>query len=521
MATMGKDQPPVTSVRRRHGGSLHIFLTLTFMLTWIASVHSLLGAAVKRHHRIRCRHYISMELEQEQDTRPFEQRADGPRLARRLNHGFKHLFRDDASLHQNMTSLEYLCQYYPEEHVHHMNQTFPPLLDLDVARHLHPKMRFLYETIGISNISKFAIPPQYFGARLERTIAPRHAFLVYKNLPHGRQLMDSTKWQDFLLSSRKTKRFCALCNQWKAPSDPPITAKQIEAFDAIFGRGLLAAARDDLCQWNNTWPLQHINITSPEVIRLLVQHGANPLERDNRGVSLLHWATGSGNLGAVEELLPSFPKGVEERAERDGAKPLHWAAAGANAREFGTGGHPEVCRILLSACKAGSSNSTAKQLVNQLTFDGNSPLMWASWSGTLETVKMMVRERADPKVANRNGCTVAHWASSGGNLEVCKYLADVVGVDFFLPNHGGNTPLTHAVAFGRVEIVQWLKDQGYSGDDDKIAATLARDFVDWTDGDVKRKQVLQLFRDDYWDEGTESEYSVVDINSEQELELSD
>jgi ankyrin repeat protein len=124
-------------------------------------------------------------------------------------------------------------------------------------------------------------------------------------------------------------------------------------------------------------------------------------------------------------------------------------------------------------------------------------------------------------VANRNGCTVAHWASSGGNLVVCKYLADVVGVDFFQPNHGGNTPLTHAVAFGRVEIVQWLRDQCYNGDDDQIAASLAQDFVDWTDGDGKRKQVLQLFRDDYWDEGTESDDSAVDINSEEELELSD
>lgn len=134
--------------------------------------------------------------------------------------------------------------------------------------------------------------------------------------------------------------------------------------------------------------------------------------------------------------------------------------------------------------------------------------MWASWSGTLETVKLLIRNRADSTVANRNGCTVAHWAASGGNLEVCKYLGSVIGVDFAAPNFGGNTPLTHAVAFGRYEVVQWIQDHlSVSNEDggDKIAAQLAKDFCVWTDGDSKRRRLLQLFSDDYWEDGTEPE----------------
>jgi ankyrin repeat protein len=295
-----------------------------------------------------------------------------------------------------------------------------------------------------------------------------------------------------------------------------ITSKQIEAFDTMFGRGVLAAARDETCQRKNAWPLEHINVTSAEILRLLIQHGANPLERDNRGITLLHWAAGTGNLEAVKELLPFFPNVVLELTERDGATPLHWAAAGANSKEFGTGGHTEVCRYLLSQCETPSSNVTTKQYVNRLTYDGNSPLMWASWSGTLDTVKMMIRNRADSKVANRNGCTVAHWASSGGNLQVCEYLGKVVGVNFFEPNYGGNTPLTHAVAFGRAEIVQWIREQAM-GEDDEIAARLAEDFFVWTNGDAKRTQVLQLFQDDYWDDGVKDED--ISISKAQELEL--
>jgi ankyrin repeat protein len=51
-----------------------------------------------------------------------------------------------------------------------------------------------------------------------------------------------------------------------------------------------------------------------------------------------------GNLEAVQELLGHFPQdGLLAKTDRDGATPLHWAAAGANSKEFGTGGHVHVC----------------------------------------------------------------------------------------------------------------------------------------------------------------------------------
>lgn len=158
----------------------------------------------------------------------------------------------------------------------------------------------------------------------------------------------------------------------------------------------------------------------------------------------------------------------------------------------------------MPSSKAGSTAKARRDLVNLPTRDGNTALMWAAWSGALEAAKLLVRYRADPLASNRNGCTVAHWAASGGSLDVCRYLRDVCGVDFTEPNLGGNTPLTHAVAFGRSDVVRWLREDVLSdAERDDAAYRLARDFVHWnSDGTEdrrrRRREVLELFRE--WSE---------------------
>ena len=278
-------------------------------------------------------------------------------------------------------------------------------------------------------------------------------------------------------------------------------------------------ARNDLVQHNNTWPLDHFHteydnelmfdntqpsnskprLTAADLTRLLIQHGANPHAVDHRGVSLLHWASSAGNLSVLKVLVEATKFSLDTLVtERDHATLLHWAAAGAKAREFGCGGHVHICEYLLSQWDSSNEMSISRrEYVNAVTLDGNSALHWAAWSGTLETVKLLVRYRAKVHEANRNGCTVAHWAASGGNLQVCRYLHEICQVDFSVPNYGGNTPLTHAVAFGRANVVEWLRNDVLTDgvDTDHAALNLAQDFVGWLPSDERRKQVLQLFHD--------------------------
>lgn len=72
-----------------------------------------------------------------------------------------------------------------------------------------------------------------------------------------------------------------------------------------------------------------------------------------------------------------------------------------------------MCNYILSLCTE-YSIIPARQLIDSQTKDGNTVLMWSAWSRSLDIVKLLVRGRADTAKENRNGCTVAHWAASGG-----------------------------------------------------------------------------------------------------------
>jgi len=535
---------------------------------------------------------------------PHEQRISNTRKARRLNHPFQHLFRhsdqsfkdddwddtisitdevydcyksifdiDDIDTSQeqlnstfaqtpidiqtSLLAIQYLNIHggYSFREIQQMHARFPPLLEIDVVRHLRPKMRFLKDCLGgitssddgqiLNSQLKYILPASFIGARLERTIAPRHAFLVHVGLPSGKALWDGTYQpsnsrkggarsllEQFLLDHRKPKQFAAMCNNLRSiygsSSNLPITSEQIIAFDKLFQRGILSAARDDIQLGNNDKSpslLQTANVTSAQLVNYLIEHGANPYETDVRGASLFHWCAGSGNLDGLKELVdgcdrldlriqarggandktsPSNP-GVHAallwKASRDDATPFHWAAAGAGPKEFGIGGNIDVCNYLLELCKEYPIISQRK-LIDNLTRDHNSILMWAAWSRSLDIVKLLVRNRADTKRANRNGCTVAHWACSGGDLSVCQYLHKMGNVDFTVENYQGNTPLSHSVAYARYDIAKWLKEDLKVEDDGDNAANLAGDFVTWAEEglgliseeeEIERRSVYSLF----------------------------
>jgi ankyrin repeat protein len=202
---------------------------------------------------------------------------------------------------------------------------------------------------------------------------------------------------------------------------------------------------------------------------LLLDHGSNYAEHDQWGSTVLHWSAGTGNLDAMKVLIKKLEQdeeafGGDKRdvlwstcascsITRDGATPLHWAACGVSNTQFGCGGHYDVVKFLLD--KAGDRKYS---FANAKTSAGNTPLMWACWSGSIEVAKLLVSSGADPNVRNDNGVSLAHWAASSGSVDMCKYLEEL-GAEFQGPgsrDNEGKTPLDIALSFGYADVVEWI-----------------------------------------------------------------
>lgn len=110
--------------------------------------------------------------------------------------------------------------------------------------------------------------------------------------------------------------------------------------------------------------------------------------------------------------------------------------------------------------------------------------------------RRLLRSRAAP--VDFSSAATRRGASPSPDLAVCRYLHDAAAVDFSVENFAGNTPLCHAVAYGRFEVARWLKEELRVADAGGAAENLAVDFVAWADlglkdEEVERRSVYTLF----------------------------
>jgi ankyrin repeat protein len=165
---------------------------------------------------------------------------------------------------------------------------------------------------------------------------------------------------------------------------------------------------------------------STEVIKLLLAHGADVMEKDRNNGTLLHIAP----TAEISDLL--IARGAQVDAQRnDGATALHLAAAY---------GKTAVVKTLL-AQGAG---------VSARTKDGVTPLHYAK---NAEIAGLLLTSGADANAKAKDGLTPLHYAKGP---EIVKLLL-ANGVDVNSADKDGNTPLHMA---GERAVVMLLLDHG-------------------------------------------------------------
>lgn len=176
-----------------------------------------------------------------------------------------------------------------------------------------------------------------------------------------------------------------------------------------------------------------------EILRILLQQGANPDTRDKRGWTALMWAVYDGRTYISDSLLKA---GADPLLKNKDGKCCLMVAA--------ILGRNEIVELLLNA------NADPHALDSQ----GLSTLMMTACYGTEDTLRILLDWRgANPCHKDEHGWTALMWAARYGRCEIATLLLNA-GANVYATDSCGWTALFWAVRYGRFEMVQSLLEAG-------------------------------------------------------------
>lgn len=124
-----------------------------------------------------------------------------------------------------------------------------------------------------------------------------------------------------------------------------------------------------------------------------------------------------GDLQPYQELFAK-PDGLTEflsiKDEYSDSTPLHMAAAN---------GHKDLLVYLISQLP--EENDVRKKAVNAPNSSGNTPLHWATLTGSLDCVKVLCEAGADPLLKNSANIDSCYQADCSNHEEVATYLYNI------------------------------------------------------------------------------------------------
>ena len=161
--------------------------------------------------------------------------------------------------------------------------------------------------------------------------------------------------------------------------------------------------------------------------------------RDNKGNSTLFFAIKTKDVESIENLI-ALGADVNERDDR-GQTPLHYAS-----------GYGILNKVVKALLKAGAK-------VNATDKNGNTPLHITSLYGSdnLDVVDFLIENGADV-----NGNTPLHWAVAFQRIDKVKLLLES-GADVNIQNNNGETVLDLAILYDKKDVIDFLQRKKSEG----------------------------------------------------------
>ncbi|KAM0542210.1 hypothetical protein ACHAPJ_012902 [Fusarium lateritium] len=174
---------------------------------------------------------------------------------------------------------------------------------------------------------------------------------------------------------------------------------------------------------------------SDQLVRFLVNDGANLDQKDSHSYTPLSYAVKNGSSSTAELLIDS--RASLDIRTRFNQTPLHLAVAKGNLR------------IMQKLLDHGAN-------IDARFRDGRTALMWAITGTDSEAVRLLINKGANINVKDRSGNTPLSLAAMTGHTSICRYLLEK-GVSVHESGHGCG-PLSEAARNGHLEVCRLLID---------------------------------------------------------------
>lgn len=192
----------------------------------------------------------------------------------------------------------------------------------------------------------------------------------------------------------------------------------------------LAADKSSAAAWNNG---------ASEVVRLLVNHGSNVNFKDKIGRTPLLWAATNGHYDLVKTLLET---GADVSAANNrGRTALHLAVDSTDTTHI-----EEIMKLLLQY----QADACA------ISDGGWTPLHNAAQKGLTDVVERLLEAGASINARLSNGMTALHWAAFNGLEDVVNVLISEEEVDLSIKDGFGRAPWLCAAEKGHYELIEPL-----------------------------------------------------------------
>ncbi len=217
-----------------------------------------------------------------------------------------------------------------------------------------------------------------------------------------------------------------------------------------------------------------------EVVRMLIDAGADLDVQNNWGWTPLHYAIGNGQVEIARMLIGAGAR--KDIPNNQGNLPYDLAyneelkkLLEPNLSESFEPHDPYELMIIPPNKKAEmivgeiKKNKPNLNLVNDLIVlganvnvqdnDDNTPFHWAAYYGRVEIARMLIDAGADVNVQDTDDWAPLHYATRDGILEIVQMLIDAKA-NLDVQDEDGRTPLHWAAGTGRVEIARMLIGAG-------------------------------------------------------------